>query len=93
MNRLLARRLMKLASSQDKESDDLGKVPDAALPNPLAGSVRLISLTALVLPEFTKMPQNMQRGVTAPGGAMNQSCSVATESFGMRAVSEPRPLA
>ena len=43
MNRLLARMLMKLTSSQDKESDDMGKVPDAALPNPLAGSVRLIS--------------------------------------------------
>jgi len=42
MNRLLARRLMKLDSSQDQESDDVGKVPDAALPNPLAGSVRLI---------------------------------------------------
>ena len=43
MNGMLARMLMKLAFSQDKESDDMGKVLAAALPNPLAGSVRLIS--------------------------------------------------
>jgi hypothetical protein len=42
MNRLLARMLMNLACSQDKESDDMGKVLEAALPNALAGSVRLI---------------------------------------------------
>lgn len=42
MNGMHARMLMSLASSHDKESDDMGKVLEAALPNPLAGSVRLI---------------------------------------------------
>ena len=34
MNGMIARMLMKLASNPDKESDDTGKVLEAALPNP-----------------------------------------------------------